>query len=118
VELLKGVIEWLQRRHELEQTRMEQSVRALQAAAIQTKSIRGGIAQRHRRDAAHEGKLAALWSHAAATSFRLNRDPAERLELKAEYWNDPDAWSPEQIVAAQISLQRITDLTRQLLREG
>ena len=97
---------------------MEQAVRALQGAAIQTNLYEAALRKGDSRDAVREGTLAGLWSAAAGSFYRLNPDLAERLQLKAEYWTDPDAWSPKQIMGARISLQQITELTRQLLREG
>ena len=97
---------------------MEQAVRALQQAAIQTNLYEAALRKGNSRDGNREGTLAGLWGAAASDFYRLDPELAERLQLKAEYWTDPDAWTSEQIMSARISLQQITELTRQVLREG
>ncbi len=52
------------------------------------------------RDA--EKRLVRLWRDAASAFYTLDGKLATKLQLKAEYWTEPDAWSRQQIVDAGI----------------
>jgi hypothetical protein len=117
-DFLSGIAQWLKDQASVRGKRMEDAVRALQTAAIQTNLYEVARRKRDTRDTGREADLASLWSAAATAFYRLDADLAERLQLKAEYWTDPEAWTSEQVRSARIGLQQITELTRQLLREG
>ena len=117
-EFLGVIVQWLQGRTGRAEARLEAAVRALQTAALQTNLYEASFRAGKLRDTTREGELVGLWGSAAGSFFCVDPDLAERLQLKAEYWTEPDAWTPEQIHDARVSLQQITELTRQLLREG
>ncbi|MBI3695604.1 MAG: hypothetical protein HY238_12295 [Acidobacteria bacterium] len=65
-----------------------------------------------------ERGLADAWQRAAGAFYGLDRELAERLQLKGEYWIQPESWTDQQVLEANISLQHVAEYTRQLLREG
>ncbi len=115
---LAEILKWLQSQASARGTRTQQAVMCLQAAALQTNLHDSNLKRGGSRDVVREGELAVLWSAAAGAFYRLDPDLAERFQLKSEYWTMPEAWTADQISGAGISLERITELTRQLLREG
>jgi hypothetical protein len=90
----------------------------LQEAVLQTQLYWASQADGRLADRQAETRLVAMWSDAATAFYTLNGELAARLQLKAEYWTEPKAWSRQQIVDAGISLQHLAELTRQLLYEG
>ena len=65
-----------------------------------------------------ERSLAEAWQRAAGEFYGLDGVLAERLQLKGEYWIQPESWTDQQVLEANISLQHVAEYTRQLLREG
>jgi hypothetical protein len=61
-------------------------------------------------------ELAELWSNAAINIAAFDRELAQRLRLKAEYWSDPGSWNADQIESAGISIENIANETRALLQ--
>ena len=115
---LTVLTEWLRTQVVIRGDRKETAIKALQTAALQTNVYDAMLSRGEARNSAREIELVSLWSSAATCFYRLDPDLAERLQLKAEYWTDPESWTPEQVHSARISLQQITQLTRQLLHEG
>jgi hypothetical protein len=115
---LTALIEWLHTQVLITGDRKEAAIKALQTAALQTNVYDASLSRGEARNPAREIELVSLWSSAASGFYRLDPQLAERLQLKAEYWTDPESWTPEQVHSAHISLQQITHLTRQLLHEG
>jgi hypothetical protein len=70
------------------------------------------------RETQREHGLARLWSEAAAAFYQVDGALAERLQLKAEYWTDPDAWTALQVRDAHISLDEVAARARQMLYAG
>jgi hypothetical protein len=70
------------------------------------------------RDRGVEAQLSTLWQQASIAFYGIDGQLAERLQLKAEYWTQPEQWSDQQVADANISLQRVAEYTRQLLHEG
>ena len=56
-----------------------------------------------------EDQLSRLWMAAHNALFQVDVDLADRCCLKSGYWSDPDEWSPAQIEAARINLDKICD---------
>jgi hypothetical protein len=90
----------------------------LQKAVLETQLYLAPRAEGQSADRQAETRLVRLWRDAATAFYTLDGELAARLQLKAEYWTEPEAWSRQQIVDAGISLQHVAEHTRQLLHEG
>ena len=98
--------------------RWKGAVRVLQEAVLNTQAY---VAQLDRGTPVNrqvERSLAEAWQRAAGEFYGLDGVLAERLQLKGEYWIQPESWTDQQVLEANISLQHVAEYTRQLLREG
>ena len=96
----------------------EAALPRLQKAVLETQLYLALRADGQPTDRRAETRLVRLWRDAASAFYRLDGELSARLQLKAEYWTEPEAWSREQISDAGISLQHVAEHTRQLLLEG
>ena len=94
------------------------AVRALQKAVLATQAYAAELERGEARNPRTERHLSSLWGTAAIGFYGLDGALAERLQLKSEFWTRPEVWTGEQIDGAGISLQRVAEYTRQLLRES
>ncbi|WP_323775124.1 hypothetical protein [Alcanivorax sp.] len=59
------------------------------------------------RDRQKEYLLSDLWSNAASQVVKYDRDLADRLFQKGDYWLTPETWGEEDIYNAGIAIERI-----------
>jgi hypothetical protein len=90
----------------------------LQKAVLETQLYVASLDREESLDRKEERRLVKLWRTAAARFYALDGELAERLQLKAEYWTQPEAWTSQQVRDAGIALQHVAEYTRQLLHEG
>ena len=112
------LLQWLKEQMSAKGHRQEAAIRALQTAVLETNLYETALGRGDQRNLERQRELMGLWGAAAASFYRFDPDLTERLQLKAEYRTDPESWTRENLRGARISLQEITELTRQLLREG
>ncbi len=93
------------------------ALKSLQDALIETRLYLAQLQDGKRVSRKTEASLARLWSTASVSFWRINPDLAPRLELKAEYWTNPKAWTKSDIQAAGIQIDEISAITRDLLGE-
>ncbi len=93
------------------------AVSGLQKAVLQTKVYVSALDRGKPISRRTEQRLVALWKDAAIGFYDLDGSLAERLQLKAEYWAQPEAWTSQQVRDAGIALDHVAEYTRQLLRE-
>ncbi|HEY9032053.1 MAG TPA: hypothetical protein VIM93_11885 [Kangiella sp.] len=60
-----------------------------------------------RRNRDKERVLSDLWSKAASSVVKYDRDLAERLFQKGDYWLAPETWGEDDIYSAGIAIERI-----------
>jgi hypothetical protein len=94
------------------------AVAQLQQAVLETKAYVASLDRGHAAQLAEEHRLVGLWSTAANSFYTLDGALAARLQLKAEYWTQPELWSSDQVRDAGIALDHVAAYTRQLLHEG
>jgi hypothetical protein len=99
-------------------TRWKDAVQVLQVAVLNTQAYVVQLNRGERVDRQVERGLAEAWQNAAGAFYGLDGALAERLQLKGEYWIQPENWTEQQVLDANISLQHVAEYTRQLLREG
>jgi hypothetical protein len=94
------------------------AVSELQKAVLQTKVYVSALDCGEPVSRRTEKQLVALWRDAANGFYDLDGTLAERLQLKAEYWTQPQAWTGQQVRDAGIALDHVAEYTRQLLHES
>lgn len=70
-----------------------------------------------RKQVQADRSLVTAWQAAALAIRRTDADLARRLQMKAEYWADPNNWTQYDIERADISIARIGPTIRNLLKE-
>ena len=103
------------------ETKREQSKKAvgeLQKAVLETLLDVSLLERGERPDRQAEGHLVSLWGAAANAFYGIDGTLAANLQLKAEYWTDPQSWTSAQVREAGIALDRVAEFTRQLLHES
>lgn len=59
--------------------------------------------------------LVRLWTEAAVAIRRKDRKFAQQLQMKAEYWTDPEKWTTTDVERAGISIRSVAGQARALL---
>ena len=59
--------------------------------------------------------LARLWTDAAVAIRRKYPDFAQQLQMKAQYWTDPERWTATDVERAGISIKSVAGRARALL---
>lgn len=95
--------------------RDDAALRALLAAVNQTKrylaaKTRGEAVNRER-----EGDLVELWTEAAVQLRRTDPKLARKLQIKAEYWADPEQWTANEVRRASITIEEVAASARVLI---
>ena len=87
-------------------------------ACIKTQAYVAELKRGVHSDRATERELAFAWQQASSAFYGLDGPLAERLQLKGEYWTQPESWTDAQVRDANISLQYVAEHARQLLHES
>ncbi len=95
--------------------REDAAVKAVLLAVNETKLYIASLdrGEPHRRE--HERLLVQLWTDAAVAIRRSDPELAERLQMKAEYWADPENWTEHDIKSAAIGIETVATRARALL---
>ncbi len=110
---IRQIGEWLDRLSE-RQERADAAVKAVLLALNETRAyIADWNAGRRSRD--RELLLVRLWTDAAVAIRRRDRDFAQQLQMKAEYWTDPEKWTSADVRRAGISIKSVAGRARTLL---
>ena len=96
--------------------REKQAIRELLKALGKTKVYLASL-KRSDADLAEETRLVELWFSAASAFYGINPELAQQLELKGEYWTDPDVWSDTDVREAGIHIEDISEKAREILGE-
>jgi hypothetical protein len=115
-EALTGIGIWLTRR-ERKHDRDDAAIGSVLTAVNSTKSYIARLDRGEPIDHQAEGELVALWTTAAVHIRRTDAKLADRLQMKAEYWTNPENWRDEEIVNNRIQIDDIAAEARRLLRE-
>ncbi len=94
------------------------AVSLLQEAVLETQVYVASLDRGQPAQLSEEHRLIGLWRNAAGSFYVLDGALAERLQLKAEYWTQPESWTSQQVRDAGIALEHVAAYARQLLYEG
>lgn len=98
------------------------AVGAARKALMNTKAYLGSISQGIDRNLAEEEALSSLWMDASIAFLAVDTSLAERLELKAESWKQPDKWPRARVEEAGIVIaeveRQLADIHRTLVVQG
>lgn len=113
---LERVGAWLDRRGTAHQ-RADASVKAILLAVNETKAY---ISDRHRGSHARDRErlLVQLWTDAAVSIRRQDPEFAQLLQMKAEYWANPENWTDADVRRAVIGIEVVAGRARALLGGG
>jgi len=92
---------------------------ALSVAVSSTEAYLKHLQDGGERKEFHENHLTALWDQAATDLLPVvgnDKAKVEPLEFKAQYWEDPKAWSAADIEATKIKLSQIREALKQYLQ--
>jgi hypothetical protein len=118
-ELIKHLKQWLTNLNRASNARQRQSIEALRAVVIAARHtqayvrlLNDTVNQNH----AQEAKLSEMWTE---LGFRLTdlglSKLAKRCDIKGRYWADPDQFDSEFLQKADVGLERMEQLARQML---
>jgi hypothetical protein len=105
---------WLLNQREKQLKRDDDAVKTVLLALNETESY---IAEWNagKRDRSRERRLVTFWTDAAVAIRRKDADLAQRLEMKASYWTNPDNWTAADVERAGIQIKVVADDARALL---
>jgi hypothetical protein len=118
-ELFKHLRQWLGNLSRASADRKRQSIEALRAvvvAARHTQVYVRKLDKSSQQDHATEAQLAEMWTD---LGFRLTdlglSKLAKRCDIKGRYWADPDQFNDEFLQKADVGLESMEQLARQLM---
>lgn len=120
-ELLKHLRQWLSNLNRASKERKAQSLEALRSVIVASRStatylreIRDTGKQSHSKEA----KLSEQWTRLGFQLSDLGLTKlARRCEITGRYWSDPNQFDEEFLKKADISLERMEKLARQMVAE-
>lgn len=118
-ELIKHLKQWLTNLKRASNARQRQSIEALRAVVIAARHTQAYVRLLNdtlNQDHAQEAKLSEMWTE---LGFRLTdlglSKLAKRCDIKGRYWADPDQFDSEFLQKADVGLERMEQLARQML---
>lgn len=120
-ELIKHLRRWLSNLNRANKERKKQSIESLRSVIIATRNT--AIYLREISDAgkhshSKEAKLSEQWTRLGFQLSDLGLTKlARRCEITGRYWSDPNQFDEEFLKKADISLERMEKLARQMVAE-
>jgi hypothetical protein len=118
-ELFKHLRQWLGNLSRAGSERKRQSIEALRAIVVAARHTQVYVRQLEgsgRQNHVTEAQLAEMWTD---LGFRLTdlglSKLAKRCDIKGRYWADPDQFNDEFLQKADVGLERMEQLARQLI---
>lgn len=120
-ELIKHLKQWLTNLNRANSTRQRRSIEALRAvviAARHTQAYLRLLNDTTNQDHKQEAKLSEMWTE---LSFKLTdlglSKLAKRCDIKGRYWADPNRFDNDFLQKADVGLERMEQLARQMLAQ-
>lgn len=118
-ELIRHLKQWLTNLNRASNERQRQSVEALRAVVIAARHTQAYVRRLNdtaSQDHAQEAKLSEMWTE---LGFRLGdlglSKLAKRCDIKGRYWANPARFDSEFLHKADVGLERMEQLARQML---
>jgi len=118
-ELIKHLKQWLTNLNRASDQRQRQSIEALRAVVIAARHTQAYVRRLNDsagQDHSQEAKLSEMWTE---LGFRLSdlglSKLAKRCDIKGRYWANPDRFDREFLHKADVGLERMEQLARQML---
>ena len=119
--LFRHLGSWLDNLSRARQQRKRESIEALRAvvlAARHTQAYLRQLEETGQQNHATEANLAGLWTELGFRLIDLGLTKlAKRCDIRGRYWADPNILDAEFLQRADIGLERMEQLARQLLAE-
>lgn len=119
--LIKHLKSWLTNLRRAGDERKRQSIKALRAVIIAARNTRAYLRKMNdtgKQDHAEEAKLAQKWTELGFVLKDLGLGTlAKRCDITGRYWADPQQFEREFLDKADIGLERMEQLARQLVAE-
>ena len=120
-QLLKHLSQWLGNLSRAKQQRQRESIEALRAVVLAARHTQAYLRQLEdtgNQDHATEAKLAGLWTELGFRLIDLGLSKlAKRCDIRGRYWANPNNLDTDFLQRADIGLERMEQLARQLLAE-
>jgi len=120
-QLLKHLSQWLGNLSRAKQQRQRESIEALRAVVLAARHTQAYLRQLEdtgNQDHATEAKLAGLWTELGFRLIDLGLTKlAKRCDIRGRYWANPNNLYTDFLQRADIGLERMEQLARQLLAE-
>ncbi len=120
-ELVKHLKQWLVNLRKAGEARKTESVEALRAvivAARHTSAYVRRLNETGQQDHAEEANLSTMWTKLSFMLADLKLSKlAKRCDIKGRYWANPAQFDSEFLEKADIGLERMEQLARQMVAE-
>lgn len=120
-ELFRHLKSWLANLQRAGNERKRQSIDALRAVVVASRHTRAylrGLQDTARQNHAEEARLAGMWTE---LGFRLSdlglAKLAKRCDISGRYWSDPARLDDDFMQKADVGLDRMEQLARQMIAE-
>jgi hypothetical protein len=118
-QLFRHLSQWIGNLSRAKQQRQRESIEALRAVVVAARHTQAYLRQLDdtgQQDHATEAQLATLWTE---LGFRLSdlglSKLAKRCDIRGRYWANPDTLDKDFLKRADIGLERMEQMARQLL---
>ena len=120
-ELIKHLKQWLTNLNRANSPRQRRSIEALRAvviAARHTQAYLRLLNDTTNQDHKQEAKLSEMWTELSfmLTDLGLSK-LAKRCDIKGRYWADPNRFDNDFLRKADVGLERMEQLARQMLAQ-
>lgn len=118
-ELFKHLRQWLNNLSRANRDRQKQSIDALRTVVVAARQTQAYLRLLHdtaRQNHAQEAKLSEMWTQVGfeLTDLGLSK-LAKRCDIKGRYWANPDRFDSDFLQKADVGLERMEQLARQLV---
>jgi hypothetical protein len=120
-ELIKHLKQWLTNLNRASSARQRRSIEALRAVVIAARHTQAYVRLLNdttNQDHKQEAKLSEMWTELGfkLTDLGLSK-LAKRCDIKGRYWADPNRFDVEFLQKADVGLERMEQLARQMLAQ-
>lgn len=120
-ELIKHLKQWLTNLNRASSARQRRSIEALRAVVVAARHTQAYVRRLNdtaNQDHKQEAKLSEMWTELGFKLIDLGLSKlAKRCDIKGRYWADPRRFDNEFLRKADVGLERMEQLARQMLAQ-